>query len=368
MTRSQAAFGLAALAVAGGLSILALRTLSTPRHTGTGSPGASPTPAAPLAYAEARRSLEAFHFYKLLFERRAVRATRVAPDGAIELEVDPRSLARRDLARLGWPELEDALPVSARVRVARVAGAVTDTWWLSCPQACLLDVFGVPPSPGSATPLVPGRPDALVGFRLAPARLRDLALGGRSTEVLARRADLIEQLFGRPLREPFAEDLTGYGTLALYRSPRGARSLAVFGLSRTDRIRSVVDLAIGLAALTRGASVRTHRDVPVGSWSRAGGGSVAIALDGPHLIVGDDLARVEDTIDLRRDPESPEPPRREPLTASASLSGNGSFTARLVREGDLWRIDASGDSPLADNAIVRDWLSELGIRAQRGGD
>jgi hypothetical protein len=288
----------------------------------------------------------------------------------VTIEVDVRGLAHAALVRAGWGDLEDALPAGATATVAAVPGRVVESFVFACPGGCVLDLFARHAGPSARAPFpVPGSPLAVADFSLDRERLVDLDIGGRTRQALDQRAGVLEQILGRPLRTPLAEDLGGSGRAAFYRDgPAGGdRTLLALELRRSDRVQSLVDLVLGLAALTRGATIERHGGVPIGTWS-SGSGGLAIAVDGPFLLVASARSPLEEAIDRRRtgsipsdaavaDPQEPD--------ASFTLDAGPSCRARLTHEGDHWRLDASGDRPLAESEVVAGWLRSVRTKGQR---
>jgi hypothetical protein len=366
-----------ALALTGALAILAgaavwvsSRKSAAPRPLPAPAPSATDARGTAIAFEEARARLAGFRSYRALFDRHLVRGAHVQADGAVRIDVDVRGLAHAALLRAGWTDLEDALPSGATATVAALPGRVVESFVFACPGGCVLDLFArLPGSPARAPFPLPGTPLAVAEFSLDRERLADLDIGGGSRRALDQRASVLEQILGRPVRAPLAEDLVGSGRAAFYQDgPAGSgRTLLALELRRSDRVQSLVDLLLGLAALTRGATIERHAGVPVGAWS-SGATGLAIAVDGPFLLVASARSPVEDAIDLRRGaPPSPDAVAAEARNREASftLDGGPSCRARLTHDGDNWRLDASGDRPLAESDVVAGWLRSVRARTQR---
>jgi len=361
------------LAVAGLLAVVVAVSWAASRLTAVSQHRIRSAGGAPSASSSdeprVRKALATFASYRELFERHAVTTARVAEDGSIELEADLRAAARASLARIGAPALADALPARAVVRIVLSPEHVSESWRFRCAGGCVLDLFVDPPPDRPRASELPGRPEATVRLRFNPRRLAGLAVLGPSAAAAARRLELVEQILGRPIVSPLAEDLEGYASLALYRNASGPRGVCVLSMTRTDRVRSLVDLAIGLAALTRGSAVRTHRDVPIGAFVSSSGRTLAMTVDGPRLLIGDDVSRIEDAIDLRRDPGGLDAQPFETVGALAALSGGGTEAATLRQDGSEWILDARGARPIGDNEMLRGWVRGLTREAaQRGED
>ena len=366
-----------ALAISGALAILAgaalwgpLRKGASPRPVLGPAPAAAEARGGAVAFEEARSRLAGFRSYRALFDRHLVKGALVQADGAVRIEVDVRGLAHAALVRAGWSDLEDALPEGATATVAALPGRVVESFVFACPGGCVLDLFARSSGTSAGGPFpLPGNPVAVAEFTLDRQHLADLDIGGGSRRALDQRASVLEQILGRPLRAPLAEDLLGAGRAAFYKDgPTGAgRTLLALELRRSDRVQSLVELLLGLAALTRGATIERHAGVPVGGWS-SGSTGLAVAVDGPFLLVASARSPVEDAIDRRREGPAPldavtaEVPDRQ---ASFTLDGGPSCRARLTHDGDHWRLDASGDRPLAESEAVAGWLRSVRAKAQR---
>jgi len=108
------------LAVAGLLAVVVAVSWAASRLTAVSQHRIRSAGGAPSASSSdeprVRKALATFASYRELFERHAVTTARVAEDGSIELEADLRAAARASLARIGAPELADALPARAVLR------------------------------------------------------------------------------------------------------------------------------------------------------------------------------------------------------------------------------------------------------------
>jgi hypothetical protein len=105
------------------------------------------------------------------------------------------------------------------------------------------------------------------------------------------------------LRAELAEDLAGPAIFALYdtAASNDAQAVVSLELKRSDRIASLLDMLFALGALTERGTVRRYRGVATGSFTRASGGpGLALAIDGPVLVLATSRERLESAIDARR--------------------------------------------------------------------
>jgi hypothetical protein len=309
MTRRAAATLVVLLAVAVAVTSVAVKSCAQRRadRLGGGPPRSGRPPDAAV-----RARLRDIPLYRTLAGAEALRAGSIAGDGTLHVEVDPRALAEPRLAAAGLKGASEMLPPSARGTIAteNAAGAppvraFRESWRFEGPAA-LLDLLDRSSTGRPATlalDALPGAPTAVVCVRLMPARLADPSLGGVALAPWRDRATFAEKLMGRPLRAEIAEDLAGPAVFALYETGDGteADAVLVVELRRSDRLAGLLDMLFGLGALTERVSVRRYRGVATGSFrSESGGPAVALAVDGPVLVVATSRARLESTIDARR--------------------------------------------------------------------
>jgi hypothetical protein len=248
-----------------------------------------------------RARLREIPLYRTLAGAPALRAGTIEGDGTLHVEIDPRALAEPRLAAAGFPGSSALLPVSAK-------GTITpdgESWRLEGPAALfdLLDRSATGRSATYALDAIPGAPSAIVCVRLSPSSLSDPSLGGTAFASWRDRASFAEKLLGRSLRAEIAEDLAGPAVFALYETGDLAEAEAVLAveLRRSDRLAALLDTLLGLGALTERVTVRRYRGVATGSFrSQSGGPAVAVAVDGPLLVVATGRARLESAIDARR--------------------------------------------------------------------
>jgi hypothetical protein len=309
MTRRAAATLVVLLAVAVAITSVAVKSCPQRRadRLDRGLPRAGRPPDAAF-----RARLREIPLYRTLAGAEALRAGSIAGDGTLHLEVDPRALAEPRLAAAGLKGASEMLPVSARgtIETKNAVGAppvrgFRESWRFEGPAA-LLDLLDRSSTGRPATlalDSLPGAPTAVVCVRLMPARLADPSLGGTALASWRDRAAFAEKLMGRPLRAEIAEDLAGPAVFALYETGDGteADAVLVVELRRSDRLAGLLDMLFGLGALTERVAVRRYRGVATGSFrSESGGPAVALAVDGPLLLVATSRARLESTIDARR--------------------------------------------------------------------
>jgi hypothetical protein len=228
---------------------------------------------------------------------------------------------------------------------------------------------------------------------LQPQRLVDELLDGPVLGSWRDRVSLAEKLLDRPIRDVFATDLAGPLIVALFESAdrTDAGILAAVELRRSDRIAELLDTLLGLGALTERAKIVRYRGVATGSYIADNGGpGVAVAVDGPVLLVASSRALLESAIDTRRQagirPRESARPSDDGSswnamsssafvaegwcrlvrcgTESASQPGTTTASLRPVGEAD-WRIEGRGSGP----AITADpivpffrWLREPSAR------
>ncbi len=331
--------------------------------------------------------LQTIPLYRALVRLDGLRSATLDAGGALHLDVDVRAIAAPRLPSLGLSGLAGLLPVLAQGTIVTKAASggldVRESWVLPGPVP-LFDLLDRAPANGSfrlAWDAIPGNPSAVVRARLQPQRLLDETLGGPAFATWRDRVSLAEKLLDRPLREQFAKDLAGPVVVALFEGATGteAEVLAAVELRRSDRISELFDTLLGLGALTERAKIARYRGVATGSYvSDNGGPGLAVAVDGPILLVASSRALLETAIDKRRQAES-RPREPEPAAddgSSWSAVSSSSFVSegwcRLVRCGTEtapptgtttaslrplgasgWRIDSHGCGPaIAADPIV----------------
>jgi hypothetical protein len=295
-----AAIGVCALALRGG----ALRRDRL-------APGREPRMAGPRE-AAARERLRTIPLYRALADSDALRAASLDSDGTLHVELDLRSYASPRLASIGFASLATLLPEAVQGTIAPVGAAGSEpgaAWaesWLvseSTPALDLLDRADDSAVPSRAWDALSGNPTAVVAAHMLPARLADPSLGGPAFAPWRDRLAVVETLLGRPLRTEFAEDLAGPVVFALYDDANGSGADAILSveLKRSDRIAALLETLFGLGALTERATISRYRGVATGSFeSGSGGPGLALAVDGPLLLVATSRARLESAIDARR--------------------------------------------------------------------
>jgi hypothetical protein len=373
-----------------------------PEAPASRSVGVPPTRADDAALAR----LDAIPLYRLVVRAHALRAGWVDGDGALHVEIDLRAALEPRLSALGFagastllPELATGTIVSERTADAPAAIGLRESWSVEGPAAALdlLDRNPVGPSAAIALDAIPGSPSAMARVRLAPSRLADPRFGGAALASWRDRVTFVENLLGRPLRQELAEDLAGPAVFALYEDPDDDEpdAVVVTELRRSDRMASLLDMVFGLGALTERATVTRYRGVPTGSFGpTAGGTGLALAVDGPVLIVATSRARLESAIDARRAGTHSRP------TIATASDGGASWTAvstsafvrhgwdRLARSSDEtadaptttaiaslwpegangWRLDGRGPGPAITADPVLPFLRGVLERRQRGSD
>jgi hypothetical protein len=270
----------------------------------------------------------------------------------LHVEVDLRAFLEPRLAAAGLPGASELFPATARgtIAIENAAGSpqtveLRESWSLDGPAALLelLDRDVAGPSATGALDAIPGSPSALARVRLRPRTLVDPAFGGKALAPWRDQVEFAEKLLGRPLRAEIAEDLAGPTVFALYEGAdeSEAEAIVVAELRRSDRLAALLDMVFGLGALTERATVRRYRGVPTGSFvSNSGGSGLALAVDGPILILATTRARLESTIDARRG--APHPRRDGVSSGEPAASWTAVSTSRFVRHG--WaRLARSGD-------------------------
>ena len=259
---------------------------------------------------EAMDRLNAVPFYRGFLRPQALRSASIRGP-SVEIAVDLPDLLRDRLARAPIHDAALLLPSAARgvVTFQAAAGAEDvlerETWRFDGPSP-IFDVLDRRAGTlgGSAIwDAIPASPSAVSGARIIPARLADPSFGGPALAPWRDRAQLAERVLGRSLRAEIAEDLAGPVAFALYDGGGGreASGVLVVELKRSDRLRALLETVFALGALTERASVRRYRDVATGSFSgSASGPGVAIAVDGPLLLVATSRFLLESAIDARR--------------------------------------------------------------------
>jgi hypothetical protein len=117
-------------------------------------------------------------------------------------------------------------------------------------------------------------------------------------------------------------------------------------LQRSDRLVALLDMVFGLGALTERATIRRYRGVLTGSFvANSGGPGLALAVDGPVLLVATSRAR----LDRNRHADSGTVPRDRRLGGEPAASWNAVW--RPLSYGTVG--PASRDLPMSRNAPVR---------------
>jgi hypothetical protein len=350
--------------------------------------------------------LDEIALYRSVVKARALRSGRIDGDGILHVEFDLRAVVEPHLAAMGFPGGSELLPTSATGTITferrsgiPQPGGLSESWSLSGPAPALdlLDRRPDVPSATTALDAIPGNPSALARMRLAAGCLADPQFGGAPLASWRDRVNLIESLLGRPLRVELAEDLAGPALFALYDGPEGdaPEAIAVAELRRSDRLASLLDMAFGLGALTERATVSRYRGVPTGSFgSRSGGTGIALAVDGPVIIVATSRARLESAIDARRDIVHPRSALAAAVDDDASWSAASTSrfvsrgwshparaantetaepialtTATLRPEGPTgWRLEGHGSGPAITADPILPFLRAVLGRRQRGVD
>ena len=261
----------------------------------------------------------------------------------MDVEIDVRAVLEPRFAAMGFPGGSELFPQTARGTIA-IAGPgkpaatleLTESWRFDGPSAVLdlLDRAPASLSAASVRSAIPGAPSSLVSVRIAPQRLADPALGGDVLASWRDRANFAEKLLGRPVRAEIAEDLAGPAVFALYEGGDDTRPEAILAveLRRSDRLSSLLEMLFGLGALTERASVARYRGVSTGSFvPSSGGAGIAIAVDGPILLVATSRARLESAIDARR--EGAQVPGGTAATGASDASWNAVSSSAFVRHG-----------------------------------
>jgi hypothetical protein len=237
---------------------------------------------------------------------------------------------------------------------------------------------------------IPGAPTSMAYVQLMASRLADPALGGPALASWRDRVSFAEKLIGRPLRAELSEDLAGPAIFALYESADGTEAQAILSLElkRSDRVASLLDMLFALGALTERGTIRRYRGVATGSFEPASGGpGLALAVDGPVLVVASSRERLESAIDARRagarhggvsltesDPaaswsavsasefvahgwsrllRSPDAPRSAVAVTAAALRAEGASGWRLTGDGPAPSITADPMIPFLRSAFAR---------------
>jgi len=317
----------------------------------------------PAEISEAVALLDGSPAYRGALTAEVLRAARKTSAQAVEVELDPRELARARPEAKAHPTLLGLLPSIAQGRIERVDPAtVEESWRLSCPEGCALDLLDRDPPAGAPSGAWSVRPPAsrsIAWFAFDASRLDDPQLGGAGLAPLRERVEAVEKLLNRPIRGDLAQALSGTGIAALEEREAGRppRLLLALDLARVDRARAVVDLLVSLAVVAGRGEVRRHRDVAyavIGTPSRG----AALAIDGRLLLLSDEPAAVTAAIDRRRSsglPGTP-PPSFAGFRGSwrAERTVPSAVTATLQREGVSWWLRGRGASPAvtADPVLV----------------
>jgi hypothetical protein len=369
-------------------------------------PAAAPAGAQNLA-ADAHEiaSLRRIPFYRVLIEAKALRSVAVDRDGTVHLDADFRAALEPRLAALGLAGASELLPVSGKgTLVIEGPGAGTkatrlhESWAFDEPAAVfeLLDRHPTGTLGSPAMDAIPGAPTSMACVQLMATRLADPALGGPAFASWRDRVSFAEKLIGRPLREELSQDLAGPAIFALYESGGGAEAQAILSLElkRSDRLASLLDMVFALGALTERGTIRRYRGVATGSFAPASGGpGLALAVDGPVLVVATSRERLESAIDARRAgtrhggvslAESDPAASWSAVSASAFVShgwsrlmrsadeaqiAEGVTTAALRAEGATgWRLTGDGPAPAITADPMIPFLRSAFLRRQRDPD
>ncbi len=298
--------------------------------------------------------LQGIPLYRAVLSAKELRSGWVGGDGVLNVEIDLRAVLEPRLAAMGFPGGSELFPKTARGTIAIGGAAGTpstpglrETWRFDGPAA-VLDLLDRTPAIAAATSAqnaIPGTPSSLVSVRLIPSRLADPKLGGAALASWRDRANFAETLLGHPVRAEIAEDLAGPVVFALYEGSDDTQAEAILAveLRRSDRLSSLLEMLFGLGALTERASVVRYRGVSTGSFvPRAGGAGIAVAVDGPILLVATSRARLESAIDARR--EGVLPRAGLAATAASDASWSAVSSSAFVRHG--WaRLTRSAEQP-----------------------
>jgi acyl-coenzyme A thioesterase PaaI-like protein len=329
--------------------ILAIRTF-LPTPPGPRSPERTST--LPVSQAELA-PLRRVPFYRALIDAKALRSVTVDREGTFHVDADLRAALEPRLAAAGFPRASELLPAKAQGSIVLAEHRVRESWTFE-PPAPLFELLDRTPAGTLGSPAmdsIPGAPSSMVCAQLMASRLADPELGGAALSSWRERVAFAEKLLGRPLRAELAEDLAGPAIFALYDTAGGNEAQAILSLElkRSDRMASLLDMVFALGALTEHGSVRRYRGVATGSFTPASGGpGLALAIDGPVLVVATSRERLESAIDARRagvrhggvtvTPSDP--------AASWSAVSSSAFVAhgwsRLLRSADEERPPGSG--------------------------
>ncbi|HZN55647.1 MAG TPA: hypothetical protein VFB67_10045 [Candidatus Polarisedimenticolaceae bacterium] len=354
-------------------------------------PSTAATPSASAAEALAR--LRVVPWYRGALRAEAVRGGSVDPDGTVHIDIDPRALLAPRAGAEG-AALRALLPPRARGTI-ELGEELHEVWLLegASPLLDLLDRKSAAGGLALARESIPGTPSAVVAARLAPARLADPRFGGEALASWRERVDLVERMFGRPLRAQLAEDLAGPVAFAVYdhAGTPGADALLAVALDRSDRIRQLLDAVFALGTLTDRATTRRYRDVAIGSFTPGSAGrGLAFAVDGRVLLVASSGTRLEEAIDARRAGAAPraldgdEPGARASWSARTTSAFVAHGWSRLARapesrrnprptmwaqirpEGaSSWRLESRGPDPAITADPLLPFLRSVLARRQR---
>jgi hypothetical protein len=288
--------------------------------------------------------LRGIPLYRSFVGEKALRSGRVGDDGILSVEIDLRAILEPRLAAMGFPGGSEWFPRTATGTINPGQG---ETWSFAGPAAAL-DLLDRAPAASAATAAlaaIPGAPSSLVSIRLLPKRLADPNLGGSALASWRDRANFAERLLGRPVRSELAEDLAGPAVFALYEGDDDTQAEGILAveLRRSDRLSGLVDMLFGLGALTERAAVVRYRGVSTGSFvPKSGGAGIALAVDGPILLVASSRARLESAIDARRDGSVRG--GNTAVTTALDASWSAVTTSAFVRHG--WaRLTRTADEP-----------------------
>ena len=336
--------------------------------------------------------------YRALIDAKAVRSVTIDRDGTLNIDADLRAAFEPRLAAVGIPGASELLPAKAKGAIVLDGGRLRETWTFEAgaPVFELLDRAPEGTLGSPAMDSIPGAPTSIVVLQLAPGRLADPALGGAAFASWRDRVAFAEKLVGRSLRAELAEDLAGPVIFALYDTAGAAQAQVVLSLElkRSDRIASLLDMLLAFGALTERGSVGRYRGVATGSFSSASGGpGLAVAIDGPVLVLASSRERLESAIDARRAGTrhggvslAPSDPAASWSAVSASAfvahgwarllrvrddaaGGGKATTAELRPEGASgWRLTGEGPAPAFTADPMIPFLRSAFVRRQRDGD
>lgn len=371
MKRSALATGVVLVAVAVALASVAVKSCA---HRRTNPKSALAAGSDRIQDGAVLARIRGIPLYRTLIGAGELRSGTVEDDGTLNVEVDLRAVVEPRLATAGLTGASGLLPAFARGTIVTESAtgrtpplAFRESWRFDGPAAVfdLLDRSATGQPATLAMDTIPGSPTAMVCVRLSPSRLADPSLGGAAFASWRDRASFAEKLLGRPLRAEIAEDLAGPAVFALYETgdPTEAEAVLAVELRRSDRLAGLLDMLFGLGALTERVTVRRYRGVPTGSFrSESGGTGVALAVDGPLLVVATSRARLESAIDARRRVQHP----RAIVAAAAEPDASWSAVSESAFVAHGWaRLARSVDEPRAEGTMTTATLRPDGATGWR---